>query len=97
MNLTQSLNPITTFIPPHFNMSKKDKEKEREEGRETDKRPQRDEHEKDEAVEEYVTPNPNDKPENLPNDPEEEGMGRSEKAKKQPSDERDRYMDDDDK
>ncbi|KEO75397.1 hypothetical protein [Anditalea andensis] len=59
----------------------------------TDKRPQREEHKKDEAVEEYISDDPNEKPEPQPKDPKEEEMGRSDKAKKQPSDERDRYMD----
>jgi len=64
-----------------------------EEGDSTDKRPQRDEHKKDEALEEYINNDPNEKPEPHSNDPKEEEMGRSDKAKKQPSDERDRYMD----
>jgi len=64
-----------------------------EEGDETDKRPQRDEHKKDEALEEYISDDPNEKPDPKSSDPKEEEMGRSDKAKSQPSDERDRYMD----
>lgn len=59
----------------------------------TDRRPQRDEHKKDEALEEFINNDPNEKPEPHSDDPKEEEMGRSDKAKKQPSDERDRYMD----
>jgi len=64
-----------------------------EEGDKTDKRPQRDEHKKDEALEEYISDDPHEKPEPKSNDPKEEEMGRSDKAKSQPSDERDRYRD----
>lgn len=64
-----------------------------EDGDNTDKRPQRDEHKKDEAVEEYINNDPNEKPEPHSDDPKEEEMGRSDKAKKQSSGERDRYMD----
>jgi len=65
-----------------------------DDGAETDRRPQRDEHKKDEALEEYISDDPNEKPERTTGtDPKEEEMGRSDKAKNQPSDERDRYMD----
>lgn len=64
-----------------------------DEGDPTDKRPQRDEHKKDEAIEEYVEPDPNEAPDRNTKEEKDEKVGRSDKAKNQPTDERDRYMD----
>jgi len=88
----KAINPLLIFraMAIHSINTRMNKDGEEEN---TDQRPQRDEHKKDEAVEEYISNDPNEKPEPHSDDPREEEMGRSDKAKKQPSDERDRYMD----
>jgi hypothetical protein len=88
------LNPFLIFRALAFHKFRSKQADQEKDDKETDKRPQRDEHKKDEAIEEYVEPNPNQGTEEKPIKPEEEGeMGRSDKAKNQPSDERDRYKD----
>lgn len=87
----KNLNPLFTFRTIALNALILKMQND-DEGDPTDKRPQRDEHKKDEAIEEYVEPDPNEAPERR-SEEKEEKIGRSDKAKNQPSDERDRYMD----
>ncbi len=58
---------------------------------ESDKKTTREEREQDQAIEEYIEPNPNDKTEGIKSEPEpdQDGMGISKKAKRQSSDEGD--------
>ncbi|MBS9525452.1 hypothetical protein KIH41_17480 [Litoribacter ruber] len=81
--------PISTFIPFHFGSNNDDDRKESPENR-----PQRDEHKKDEAIEEFVDPDPNAKPGKKDKPEKDDKMGRSKEAEEGPSDERDRYKND---
>ena len=91
----KELNPFLVFkaLAIHSINKTIKMQQEEEEGDSTNKRAQRDEHTKDEAIEEYVRDDPKEKPEPDNKDTKEEEFGRSDKAEKQPSDERDRYKD----